>query len=94
MQGNPRILSPLRRTPDGGYVEVDWDTAIAEVAAGLAGVRDEHGGAAIFYYGGGGGPTSSGTSRTRPRTSSGRRSRSSSGRTRGRRTASRTRAPR
>jgi len=55
MQGNPRILSPLRRTPDGGYVEVDWDTAIAEVAAGLAGVRDEHGGAAIFYYGGGGG---------------------------------------
>jgi anaerobic selenocysteine-containing dehydrogenase len=53
-QGNPRILSPLRRTPDGDYEEVDWDTAIAEVAAGLARVRDEHGGASIFYYGGGG----------------------------------------
>jgi anaerobic selenocysteine-containing dehydrogenase len=53
-QNNPRILSPLRRTPAGEYEEVDWDTAIAEVAAGLARVRDEHGGASIFYYGGGG----------------------------------------
>jgi anaerobic selenocysteine-containing dehydrogenase len=53
-QSNPRILSPLRRTPNGDYEEVDWDTAIAEVAAGLAQVRDEHGGASIFYYGGGG----------------------------------------
>jgi anaerobic selenocysteine-containing dehydrogenase len=53
-QGNPRILSPLRRTPEGGYEEVDWDTAISEVAAGLSRVRDEHGGASVFYYGGGG----------------------------------------
>jgi anaerobic selenocysteine-containing dehydrogenase len=53
-QSNPRILSPLRRTPAGDYEEVDWDTAISEVAAALAGVRDEHGGASIFYYGGGG----------------------------------------
>src|SRR5215212_11109342 len=53
-QGNPRIMAPLRRRPDGGYDEVDWDTAIAEVAARLARVRDEHGGASIFYYGGGG----------------------------------------
>src|SRR4051794_40977758 len=53
-QGNPRILSPLRRRPDGSYEEVGWDTAIAEVAAGLARVRGEHGGASIFYYGGGG----------------------------------------
>src|SRR3954471_19847889 len=53
-QGNPRIMAPLRRRADGGYDEVDWDTAIAEVAAGLARVRDEHGGASIFYYGGGG----------------------------------------
>lgn len=53
-QGDPRILLPLRRTADGTYEEVDWDTAIAEVAAGLASVRDEHGGASIFYYGGGG----------------------------------------
>src|SRR3954471_524737 len=53
-QGTPRLLSPLRRTPGGAYEEVDWDTAIAEVAAGLARVRDAHGGASIFYYGGGG----------------------------------------
>jgi len=49
-----RITSPMRRTGDGTYQPVDWDTAIAEVAAGLAKVRDEHGGASIFYYGGGG----------------------------------------
>lgn len=53
-QSNPRITSPLRRRPDGTYEEVDWETAIAEVAAGLAGVRDSHGGESIFYYGGGG----------------------------------------
>jgi anaerobic selenocysteine-containing dehydrogenase len=53
-QGNPRILSPLRRTPGGDYEEVDWDTAIAEVAAALSRVRDEHGGASVCYYGGGG----------------------------------------
>ena len=39
---------------DGTLEEVDWDTAIAEVAARLARVRDEHGGESIFYYGGGG----------------------------------------
>ncbi|HBX76507.1 MAG TPA: molybdopterin oxidoreductase, partial [Acidimicrobiaceae bacterium] len=49
-----RLTSPLRRRPEGTYEEVDWDTAIAGVAAGLAKVRDEHGGDKIFYYGGGG----------------------------------------
>ena len=53
-QRNPRLLAPLRRRPDGTFEEVDWETAIAEVAARLAAVRDEHGGASIFYYGGGG----------------------------------------
>ena len=53
-QSAPRILSPLRRRADGTYEEVDWDTAISDLAAGLARVRDEHGGASIFYYGGGG----------------------------------------
>ena len=48
------LTTPMRRRPDGSYEPVDWDTAIAEVAAGLARVRDEHGGATIFYYGGGG----------------------------------------
>jgi anaerobic selenocysteine-containing dehydrogenase len=52
--GRHRLTSPMRRTPDGSYEEIDWDTAIAEVAEGLATVRDAHGGASIFYYGGGG----------------------------------------
>ena len=49
-----RLTSPLRRRADGTHEEIDWDTAIAEVAERLAGVRDQHGGDKIFYYGGGG----------------------------------------
>src|SRR5256885_15457826 len=52
--GRHRLTSPLRRRPDGTYEEIDWDTAIAEVAAGLQGVIDRHGGETILYYGGGG----------------------------------------
>ena len=51
--GKDRLTAPLRRRADGSYQEIDWDTAIREVAAGLAKVRDEHGGEKIFYYGGG-----------------------------------------
>ncbi|HEX8803591.1 MAG TPA: molybdopterin-dependent oxidoreductase, partial [Acidimicrobiales bacterium] len=49
-----RLTTPLRRRDDGTFEPVDWDTAIAEVAARFAAVRDAHGGASIFYYGGGG----------------------------------------
>ncbi|MBW2282216.1 MAG: molybdopterin-dependent oxidoreductase [Deltaproteobacteria bacterium] len=49
-----RLTSPLRRRPDGTFEEVDWDTAIRGVAAGLAAIRDAHGGDKIMYYGGGG----------------------------------------
>ena len=49
-----RLLSPLRRRPDGSYEEIDWDTAIREVADKLAAVRDTYGGEAIVSYGGGG----------------------------------------
>lgn len=52
--GPHRLTKPLRRRSDGTFEEIDWDTAIAEVAARLAAVRDEHGGESIFYYGGGG----------------------------------------
>jgi len=52
--GKDRLTSPLRRRPDGTFEEIDWDTAIREVAARLAAVRDLHGGETIFYYGGGG----------------------------------------
>jgi formate dehydrogenase len=52
--GRHRLTSPLRRRADGDFEEIDWDTAIAEIAERLAAVRDEHGGETIFYYGGGG----------------------------------------
>lgn len=52
--GRHRLTSPLRRRPDGSFEEIDWDTAIAEVAARLMAIRDEHGGSSILYYGGGG----------------------------------------
>ncbi|MBJ7339170.1 molybdopterin-dependent oxidoreductase [Mycolicibacterium sp.] len=49
-----RLTSPLCRRPDGSYEEIDWDTAITEIAAGFATIRDTHGGDKVFYYGGGG----------------------------------------
>jgi formate dehydrogenase len=49
-----RIRSPLRRRADGTFEEIDWETAIREVAARLASVRTRFGGESIFYYGGGG----------------------------------------
>ena len=52
--GADRLTSPLRRRADGTFEPIDWDTAIREVAARLAAVRDTHGGDSIFYYGGGG----------------------------------------
>jgi anaerobic selenocysteine-containing dehydrogenase len=52
--GPHRLTHPLRRRSDGTFEEIDWETAIAEVAARLAAVRDAHGGESIFYYGGGG----------------------------------------
>jgi anaerobic selenocysteine-containing dehydrogenase len=52
--GRDRLTSPLRRRPDGSFEEIDWETAIREVAAGFLRVREQWGGASIFYYGGGG----------------------------------------
>ncbi len=52
--GPHRLTSPLRRRADGTFEEIDWDTAIAEVAARYQDVIDEHGGDKILFYGGGG----------------------------------------
>ena len=49
-----RITSPMKRLDDGSYVEVDWDTAIGEVAAALQRVGAEWGQDKVMYYGGGG----------------------------------------
>ena len=54
-QNNPnRLTSPMRRRADGSYEEIDWDTAITEVADGFRHIRDTYGGEKVFYYGGGG----------------------------------------
>ena len=54
-QNNPtRLTSPMRRREDGSYEEIDWDTAISEIAEGFRRIADTHGGDKIFYYGGGG----------------------------------------
>jgi anaerobic selenocysteine-containing dehydrogenase len=52
--GTERLTSPLRRRPDGSYEEIDWATAISEIAGRLGAIKDEHGGDKIFFYGGGG----------------------------------------
>jgi anaerobic selenocysteine-containing dehydrogenase len=49
-----RLTAPMRRRPDGSYEEIDWDTAITEIAEGFKRIRDIYGGDKIFYYGGGG----------------------------------------
>jgi anaerobic selenocysteine-containing dehydrogenase len=49
-----RLTSPMRRRPDGSYEEIDWDTAISEIAAGFKRIAETYGGDKIFYYGGGG----------------------------------------
>ena len=52
--GRHRLATPLRRRSDGSFEAVDWDTAIAGVAADFARVREARGGESILYYGGGG----------------------------------------
>ncbi|HEY9264551.1 MAG TPA: molybdopterin-dependent oxidoreductase, partial [Mycobacterium sp.] len=49
-----RLTSPMRRRADGTYEEIDWDTAISEIASGFKAIADTHGGDKILYYGGGG----------------------------------------
>jgi anaerobic selenocysteine-containing dehydrogenase len=49
-----RLTAPLRRRPDGSFEEIDWDTAISEIAAGFQRISHQYGGQKIFYYGGGG----------------------------------------
>src|SRR5689334_3785991 len=49
-----RLTSPMRRRADGSYEEIDWDTAISEIASGFKRIADNYGGDKIFYYGGGG----------------------------------------
>ncbi|MBO0852844.1 MAG: molybdopterin-dependent oxidoreductase [Nocardia sp.] len=49
-----RLTSPLRRRADGTYEEIDWKTAITEIAARLTAVKQAYGGDKILFYAGGG----------------------------------------
>ncbi len=51
--GADRISSPKRRRADGSYEDIDWDTAIRDIAQKLGAIKAQHGGASILYYGGG-----------------------------------------
>ena len=51
VQNDPdRVLAPLRREPDGTFVEVSWDDALDDIAARLTAIHAEHGGASIGQY--------------------------------------------
>lgn len=49
-----RLTTPLRRSEDGTYEAISWETAIAEIAARLVNLRDTFGGESLAYFGGGG----------------------------------------
>src|SRR5688572_25937835 len=49
-----RLEHPLRREPDGSFVRVGWDEALADIAGRLLVIRKRHGGRAFAFYGGGG----------------------------------------
>ena len=51
VQNDPdRVLSPLRRQPDGSFTEVGWDEALDDIAMRLRSILDTHGGASIGEY--------------------------------------------
>ncbi len=51
--GADRIDSPKRRKPDGTYENIDWETAIREIAEKFSAIKNKYGGESILYYGGG-----------------------------------------
>lgn len=54
-QNHPeRLASPMRRREDGSFEEVDWDTALSEIAEKFLAVREKYGPRALGHYGGGG----------------------------------------
>ena len=49
-----RLSQPLKRRPDGGFDEVSWDQAIAEISTKLKTVREQHSPRSIGLVGIGG----------------------------------------
>lgn len=51
VQNDPdRVLTPLRRQPDGSFTEVSWESALTDIASRLQAVLDTHGGASVGEY--------------------------------------------
>ncbi|QNJ90080.1 molybdopterin-dependent oxidoreductase [Mycolicibacterium fluoranthenivorans] len=51
IQNDPdRVLTPLRRRSDGGFDEVSWDDALADIAQRLRVIVDRHGGGEVGHY--------------------------------------------
>jgi anaerobic selenocysteine-containing dehydrogenase len=51
--GKDRIYEPMRRTADGNFETISWDTAISEIAEKMQGVKAQYGGDKILYLSGG-----------------------------------------
>jgi anaerobic selenocysteine-containing dehydrogenase len=49
-----RLRHPLKRQPDGSFVQVSWEEALTDIAARLLAIRQAHGGQAFAFVGGGG----------------------------------------
>jgi len=45
-----RVTVPLRRRPDGGFDEVGWDDAMADIAQRLSDIHRRHGSGAVGWY--------------------------------------------
>ncbi len=51
VQNDPeRLLHPLRRTPDGSFEQISWETATQEIGVRLRDIRRRHGGESIAWY--------------------------------------------
>ncbi|WP_320672157.1 molybdopterin-containing oxidoreductase family protein [Patulibacter defluvii] len=51
IQNDPdRVLHPLRRTADGGFERVSWETAISDIGARLRRIHGQHGPSGIGWY--------------------------------------------
>lgn len=49
-----RLRHPLRRTADGTFEIISWETAIAEIADRIVNIRETYGGHSLAFYGGAG----------------------------------------
>ena len=53
VQNDPdRLLHPMRRSADGSFERISWQTALDEIGAKLRAIRARHGGESIGWYAG------------------------------------------